>query len=1028
MNLDKKLTIVIFCTLISYCLGMQTTMESNIIEGKSDFILFTDDGLQLNINKDNGFGVSLKIGKLDTNLGSIPLVKFEEVIENNNAPNLLDGSDFDTQGHNEDEKCSDNGWYFVLGGDKAPTQTVSLNQKQPKPLVLSGVCKAELIPAGSGWAVGWQNKNLALNVYGTYADGQEMPEQSAYFGQYTHGLQFNKKVLCPNRPLSQVRIAASCGIKGSKAWFKDIALKEAEYSTTSPSSSCQRTEHSVVQEFNLERSQLAGYLAYQVLEEGIQIRCNFKSLKKVDRAISGYITIPIDAIGGVWYDDFRTSRKIEEGLLYRNSSWFGLGRDGYGSKYPIGCIETPQGEGLAIATSIDEPRVFQVEYDANKKELRIRYDFGLSPDGGTWANRASFTALIFRYDAKDGFRAATERYHSIYKWAYKKRVKKEGLWMAFLNPYQVVGSISDFHFQFIEAISSVGWGSQKGQYWFRYVEPWIMHQEAPAHSMFSEITGSVDPQLAIKLAKKNSENHDMNFPDEKRQKYRGFLGSYIEDEWGQPQGYFYRNEKGRNENMMIVNPNVNLPPADGAHFTSGAWDTEVISEDIKIWKQWHLDGWTFQRSHSRVSGEIDMDDKASGRQSLRFDPIESRSYWEQYFKGIVQRVLLKTDSEKEFSFSFKAKCTDMEKDGTPMKWDICFLPKDEQAEVFSYSLNNLTADWKKYHYDITLKQNPFSVEALLMERWFYDPATFWFDDVCLTVKGSDENLLANGGFEKARMMKGDVHGVYMDTIECYNNLNRRRSHWAYSLFPLTFGCAREPGINQVFSNTEFAKKTAEKAWSRDLLMMANSLPFTCFSAPYCDVMGIEESWIQGDKWSPKSDESFNFCRFVSRAKPYGLLQMSDLTVEQMYLYMKRCLFYGVFPGHQSVSKVDGRWYWYNPVRIESHRPVYKKYMPILIEITKAGWQPVTLACSGNENIWIERYGDGNNIYFTLFNPSNKIQEGMIAFDPKTGITSESKIAELTNNKIYDANSVGYETARRFNIGPEDVLVLKIQKK
>ncbi|HNT36442.1 MAG TPA: hypothetical protein PKH07_15755, partial [bacterium] len=366
--------------------------ESNIEEHQDQLGLWTDDGLLLVLDKADASARTMQIGSVSFPIHA-PLIRFEEVRENPAAPNLLDGSLTETWSISEDIiEDSANGhsgeWIRVAGSDtERPRANLSLNQKEPQPLVVSGWCQAQV----KGEAFGWWNRNLAINARVRYSkDAGAMPEQSAYFGQYDHPPQFSKRIICPDRPIQDVELDLSVLGGDCVAWYRDIQVQAAAYRKLIPTDPPERLDTTIQQLFTIADGSLRGTILFQPTSGFLKIQCLLESTEPVDRALTGYVTIPFDAVGGVWHDDIRNSREIQSGEIYRNSDWYGAGRDGFFSRYPFACVETAEGSGLAIATSVLEPRVFQAEYDALNKQLRLRFDLGLSPDAGRWANRGSF--------------------------------------------------------------------------------------------------------------------------------------------------------------------------------------------------------------------------------------------------------------------------------------------------------------------------------------------------------------------------------------------------------------------------------------------------------------------------------------------------------------------------------------------------------------------------------------------------------------------------------------------------------------
>ncbi|MBP6964173.1 MAG: hypothetical protein KBC96_07195 [Armatimonadetes bacterium] len=990
--------------------------ESNARESAGSIRLETDDDLSLTLNRSDGTLRSVSIGGREFRADSSP-IRFEEVIEDRNAPDLLEvGPAFwntPADCYEESANGHPGSWMRVSGvSDARPKARVEINQKTPEPLVLSGWCQARV----EGEAFGWFNRHLALNANAVYTDGSRMPEVSAYFGQYDHGPQFSRRVICPDRPVESLDLDLS--VPGGKcmAWYRGVRLQRASYQVSSPSDAVRRVDNSVHQEFVIEEASLRGMVTYRPMQECVEITCSFESMECGDRAVSAWLSIPLDAVGGVWHDDVRTSRKIEEGGIYRSGAWYGAGRDGWNSRYPFACVETKTGECLAIGTSVAEPRVFQTEYDAARRELRIRFDLGLSPDAGRWANRSSFTAYLFA--CSDGFRGAAEKYYRVFEWAFRNRVEKQGTWLAFMTP-AAIPEHEDFHFQFLESVGHMGWDERAEMYSFRYAEPWIHHQEFPAHLLAPEVHGPADPQTSVSLAKRIAIQDDRSLPLDMRRRYPAYLGSSIEDRWGNPQGYFFRSPTGgRNENMMIVNPNDLLPPPAGSQYSSGGWDREIVRQTMTVSRQWHLPGWTFARVSEHPFIEVDQEHKRSGGQSVRLDPVQGKSYYEQYLRGISQ-IVRYVGSAEPLSFSYSFRGESVPADGTGFAWSVTLWYDDGTSAGVSFPVAAPGSSWQTRVHDVPTARAPRYVSVSLQTpTWTPDSTVLWIDDVSLRAGGRE--LLANGGFEEAKLLPCRLDGVYLDTMECYlANLNYRRAHWAYADEPPTFDCGRMPALHQVYSHVTYARRMADWMHSTGRLVFGNCTPATPFAAPYLDVMGTELFWKQGGAWTPWPDAEFNFARFMSRGKPYCVLQYSDLTADEQARYVKRCLFYGVLPSNQAAP--SGGWYWADPIVVDRHRPVFKKYLPIIIAIAEAGWQPVTLARTSDPDVWIERFGGGEAFYLTVFNSSGERRTATITLDPRSGAGPGAPVEDVLGGRTLRAPAFEVE------LGPEDVAVFRVER-
>ena len=107
------------------------------------------------------------------------------------------------------------------------------------------------------------------------------------------------------------------------------------------------------------------------------------------------------------------------------------------------------------------------------------------------------------------------------------------------------------------------------------------------------------------------------------------------------------------------------------------------------------------------------------------------------------------------------------------------------------------------------------------------------------------------------------------------------------------------------------------------------------------------------------------------------------------------------------------------------RDLYAKYMPILLEITAAGWQPLTFAASDNPKVRLERFGEGKTFYLSVFNPTSEAQSARITFDPRAGVMQGCKLVERVEGR--EINWEGEEVSFGVTIGAEEVRVFIVRK-
>ena len=219
---------------------------------------------------------------------------------------------------------------------------------------------------------------------------------------------------------------------------------------------------------------------------------------------------------------------------------------------------------------------------------------------------------------------------------------------------------------------------------------------------------------------------------------------------------------------------------------------------------------------------------------------------------------------------------------------------------------------------------------------------------------------------------GDLDGEYIDSSEGYvtDELDFRRDHFAATDTPLSFSPqTHEPAIFRGLVAFEYVRGIADDVHAMDKLMMANSTPIRLpWLAPLLEVMGTETNWNPGGVWRPMSDGDLLYRRAMCKGKPFCFLmntRFEEFSHELVERYMRRALAYGTFPGFFSHNASQGH-YFKRPEFYNRDRLLFKKYIPLCKRVAEAGWEPITLARSDDEHVYVERFGDR---YLTVFNDS-----------------------------------------------------------
>jgi hypothetical protein len=264
-------------------------------------------------------------------------------------------------------------------------------------------------------------------------------------------------------------------------------------------------------------------------------------------------------------------------------------------------------------------------------------------------------------------------------------------------------------------------------------------------------------------------------------------------------------------------------------------------------------------------------------------------------------------------------------------------------------------------------------------------------------------------------------GEYVDSSEGYvtDELDFRREHFAAARTPLVFSPDdHRPAIFRGLIAYEYVHGIEQDMHRAGKLMMANGAPDRLWwLAPMLDVLGTETNWNPQGHWQPMSDADMLYRRVMCRGKPFCFLmntRFEDFSHELVEKYMKRCLAYGMFPGFFSANASEGH-YFTRPEFYDRDRSLFKRYVPLCKRVAEAGWEPLTLAHSDNDHVYVERFGSRQ---WTVFNDSPQRQTVTITLDGQPPAASR----ELLSGRPIEWH--GGKTT--LSLDAEDVAVIEAQ--
>ncbi|OGV66829.1 MAG: hypothetical protein A3K18_30280 [Lentisphaerae bacterium RIFOXYA12_64_32] len=228
-------------------------------------------------------------------------------------------------------------------------------------------------------------------------------------------------------------------------------------------------------------------------------------------------------------------------------------------------------------------------------------------------------------------------------------------------------------------------------------------------------------------------------------------------------------------------------------------------------------------------------------------------------------------------------------------------------------------------------------------------------------------------WEIERRLGEGADGIYLDSIvNSWTSVpNYRHEHLQCSNCPLTFSpLERRPVQLGVWNQYEFVAFLSKDLHNRGKLLMANIFPYNwVFFNHWLDVMGHETGW------SMESAEKMRAERTLAYHKPYTwlLVLKPEVTTEARETWMRQGMSYGILPNIVGGTR--------DPKEYERFRPLYRKYMPTIIAMAEAGWEPITQARSDAPTVCVERFGpkDGK-VYFSFRNDGDKPASAHIAVD------------------------------------------------
>lgn len=365
-------------------------------------------------------------------------------------------------------------------------QQLRLHQSEARPVVISGWSRAENV-GGS--------RDGDYSLYGDifFTDGSVQWAQTAPFPVGTQEWNRRELRLDYAQPIDRIEVYALFRNHSGTAWFRSLQASEptgenAVFDGLPVTVAGRKAAGFLLRDVAadgdfvaFDQSGRAAALELQVetrrlADKATAITATLRNPEAVDRAVTLYYTLPLpDGEWSYWEGLQENDRKLlAKSRDYQQFSGYEIG-NGRNTTLPFAAV-TGEGTGLAIGFQPDLPAFGRVAANGATGELFIAFDLALPPE----APAATVGLVIFEFEPEWGQRAAWQRYYELFPEAFRRRVPKQGNWMAFEKISGVEGW-EDFGFAFKEGDNEPAWDAEHGILTFRYTEPmtWWMKMDAP---------------------------------------------------------------------------------------------------------------------------------------------------------------------------------------------------------------------------------------------------------------------------------------------------------------------------------------------------------------------------------------------------------------------------------------------------------------------------------------------------------------------------------------------------------------------
>ena len=757
-----------------------------------------------------------------------------------------------------------------------------------------------------------------------------------------------------------------------------------------------------------------------------------------NRPVQLFCSLPVALDGWTWWDDIDAASTVAPGRSCANT--FPLaGHDV--SFYPYACVA---GDGAAVAMGVPMDETVAQRFSADTVTgLRSTWDLCLSPiTVNLGSGHAEVSLFLMAHDPDWGFRATTDRYHKRFPAWFEKRTHREGAWLYPVPPSQIPEP-EDYGFAFFETYpleaGERAFAASRGIGIYHYVEPWISWQS------YGSTTNKPPLEERVALL-------------ETWAAAEGALAQWFPDGGTGNSGHLRLGDGLLTGAGMATAAPFGTGGADALRITWYARAASTETKQILCLRLFDEEGRDITESVPAPHGwGWTATSQAHAIWGIACAAPDTWERFEQVYAVPPVAASARVSLRYWIGGDPYLHIDDLAARNGASDTDLLVLrfesPDDEWTQAYNAAWDDAGPRWlrapRQETAEAVLRSSPLDENGIhladlhpyLWHEWGVGTRhQAWPVNPDPDLPEPNAFTLYRDYWVRERLE--ETEGVYFDSVNASIPVggweNHRVEHHVFVDHPLTYSLTTG-GPVQIApqSHAEFMDPIVEELHAGNRLAMVNLFSEAMrFHAHRSDIMGSEVGVLVESDARSRLRRTLAGTRIVTNLLQWGWFTFPEYASSaQIEEFIRGQLFWGFYPAISSAGGLpDGGTpdrYFHHPELYERDRPLFRTYMPIIRDLSTAGWAPVTRATSAGD-VQIERFGsfDGGRLFLTVRGRNVEGAVAQITLDaaacdlPRgSGIAVRDRIAAADLPFTKDPGSETVEFA--VDLDPGEVAVIEI---